>query len=40
MRSALGDAIQRSTLDRLERPGAFDALVIGAGAAGGLPPNC
>jgi choline dehydrogenase-like flavoprotein len=36
MRSALGDAIRRATLDRLEQPGAFDALVVGAGAAGGL----
>ena len=32
----LADAIHRASPDDLERPGAFDAVIIGAGAAGGL----
>jgi choline dehydrogenase-like flavoprotein len=35
-KSDLADAIHRGAPDRLERPGTFDAIVIGAGAAGGL----
>ena len=36
MQSALINAIQRTTLELIEKSGAFDAVVIGAGAAGGL----
>jgi choline dehydrogenase-like flavoprotein len=36
MQRDLVNAIRSAELDRLEQPGAFDAIVIGAGAAGGL----
>jgi choline dehydrogenase-like flavoprotein len=36
MRPALVEAIRQTAIDGLERPGAFDAVVVGAGAAGGL----
>jgi hypothetical protein len=36
MNPDLVNAIHKTTPDVLERPGAFDAIVIGAGAAGGL----
>jgi len=34
--SALAGALHRTAPGELERPGVFDAIVIGAGAAGGL----
>ena len=36
MQSALINAIQRTTLEWIEESAAFDAVVIGAGAAGGF----
>lgn len=36
MQYDMHNAIHNAAPDRLEQPGAFDAIVIGAGAAGGL----